>query len=195
MPGPADFRLGLRPSAIQAVSGLIAAVGTEIKVIGIAQSILTAACGTAEDVVVVVRPIGASTACRVGSKTLSPRLAEPLLPTCWEANVTGAKPRRFVADPGNLVALDCKSCLSCTDRQVVLALRQCHAGLLLNALELLIPILPPSVSQCVVRSSRTSGAAESRGLRLPERSAAGIQTLGHAVGPAWHSALTPWNPV
>ena len=84
--------LGLHPSAINVVGGLIAAAATKIQVIAATQSVPLVDCFDPEDIVVVERPERASTFKRLDPATLKEWLEEYSLSELWEKNVIGGRP-------------------------------------------------------------------------------------------------------
>ena len=84
--------LGLHPSAINVVGGLIAAAATTIQVIAATQSVPLVDCFDPEDIVVVERPERASTFKRLDPGTLKEWLEEYSLSELWEKNVIGGRP-------------------------------------------------------------------------------------------------------
>ena len=84
--------LGLHPSAINVIGGLIAAAATKIQVIAATQSVALVDCFDPEDIVVVERPDRASTFKRLDPATLKEWLEEYSLSELWEKNVIGGRP-------------------------------------------------------------------------------------------------------
>ena len=84
--------LGLHPSAINVVGGLIAAAATKIQIIAATQSVALVDCFDPEDVVVVERPDRASTFKRLDPASLKEWLEEYSLSELWEKNVIGGRP-------------------------------------------------------------------------------------------------------
>ena len=84
--------LGLHPSAINVVGGLIAAAATKIQIIAATQSVPLVDCFAPEDVVVVERPDRASTFTRLDPASLKEWLEEYSLSELWEKNVIGGRP-------------------------------------------------------------------------------------------------------
>ena len=84
--------LGLHPSAINVVGGLIAAAATQIQVITATQSVPLVDCFDPGDIVVVERPDRASTFKRLDPAALKAWLEEYSLSELWEKNVIGGRP-------------------------------------------------------------------------------------------------------
>ena len=84
--------LGLHPSAINVVGGLMAAAATKIQIIAATQSVALVDCFDPEDVVVVERPDRASTFKRLDPASLKEWLEEYSLSELWEKNVIGGRP-------------------------------------------------------------------------------------------------------
>ena len=84
--------LGLHPSAIDVVGGLIAAAATKIQIILATQSVPLVDCFDPEDVVVVERRDRASTFRRLDPAALKEWLEEYSLSELWEKNVIGGRP-------------------------------------------------------------------------------------------------------
>ena len=84
--------LGLHPSAINVIGGLIAAAATRIQVIAATQSVPLVDCFDPEDIVVVERSNRASTFKRLDPATLKEWLEEYSLSELWEKNVIGGRP-------------------------------------------------------------------------------------------------------
>lgn len=84
--------LGLHPSAIDVVGGLIAAAATKIQIIVATQSVPLVDCFDPEDVVVVERRDRASTFRRLDPAALKEWLEEYSLSELWEKNVIGGRP-------------------------------------------------------------------------------------------------------
>ena len=84
--------LGLHPSAIDVVGGLIAAAATKIQIIVATQSVPLVDCFDPEDVVVVERRDRASTFMRLDPAALKEWLEEYSLSELWEKNVIGGRP-------------------------------------------------------------------------------------------------------
>ena len=84
--------LGLHPSAIDVVGGLIAAAATRIQVIAATQSVPLVDCFDPEDIVVVERPDRASTFKRLDPAALKEWLEAYSVSELWEKNVIGGRP-------------------------------------------------------------------------------------------------------
>lgn len=84
--------LGLHPSAIDVVGGLIAAAATNIQIMVATQSVPLVDCFDPEDVVVVERRDRASTFRRLDPAALKEWLEEYSLSELWEKNVIGGRP-------------------------------------------------------------------------------------------------------
>ena len=84
--------LGLHPSAIDVVGGLIAAAATKIQVIAATQSVPLVDCFDPEDIVVVERPDRASTFKRLDPAALREWLEAYSVSELWEKNVIGGRP-------------------------------------------------------------------------------------------------------
>ena len=84
--------LGLHPSAIDVVGGLIAAAATNIQVIAATQSVPLVDCFDPGDIVVVERPDRASTFQRLDPAALKDWLEAYSLSELWEKNVIGGRP-------------------------------------------------------------------------------------------------------
>ena len=84
--------LGLHPSAVNIVGGLIRAAAETIQVIAATQSVALVDCFDPEDIVVVERPDRASTFKRLEPAALKDWLDEYSLSELWEKNVIGGRP-------------------------------------------------------------------------------------------------------
>ena len=84
--------LGLHPSAIDVVGGLIAAAATRIQIIAATQSVPLVDCFDPEDIVVVERPDRASTFKRLDPAALQEWLEAYSVSELWEKNVIGGRP-------------------------------------------------------------------------------------------------------
>ncbi|MXY26520.1 MAG: AAA family ATPase [Acidobacteria bacterium] len=84
--------LGLHPSAIDVVGGLIAAAATNIQIIAATQSVPLVDCFDPGDVVVVERPDRASTFKRLDPTALREWLEAYSVSELWEKNVIGGRP-------------------------------------------------------------------------------------------------------
>ena len=84
--------LGLHPSAIDVIGGLIAAAATNIQVIAATQSVPLVDCFDPGDIVVVERPDRASTFQRLDPAALKDWLEAYSLSELWEKNVIGGRP-------------------------------------------------------------------------------------------------------
>ena len=84
--------LGLHPSAINIVGGLIRAAAATIQVIAATQAVALVDCFDPEDIVVVERPDRASTFNRLEPAALKGWLDEYSLSELWEKNVIGGRP-------------------------------------------------------------------------------------------------------
>lgn len=84
--------LGLHPSAIDVVGGLIAAAATRIQIIAATQSVPLVDCFDPEDIVVVERPDRASTFKRLDPAALEEWLEAYSVSELWEKNVIGGRP-------------------------------------------------------------------------------------------------------
>ena len=84
--------LGLHPSAINVIGGLLAAAAMKIQIITATQSVPLVDCFNPEDIVVVERSDRASTFKRLDPATLKEWLEEYSLSELWEKNVIGGRP-------------------------------------------------------------------------------------------------------
>ncbi len=84
--------LGLHPSAINIIGGLIAAAAMNIQTIMATQSVLMVNCFAPQDIVVVERPGRASTFRRLDPQKLNEWLSDYSLSELWEKNVIGGRP-------------------------------------------------------------------------------------------------------
>ena len=84
--------LGLHPSAIDVVGGLIAAAATKIQIIAATQSVPLVDCFDPEDIVVVERLDRASTFKRLDPAALKEWLEAYSVSELWEKNVIGGRP-------------------------------------------------------------------------------------------------------
>ena len=84
--------LGLHPSAINIVGGLVRAAATTVQVIPATQSVALVDCFDPQDIVVVERPDRASTFSRLEPTALKGWLEEYALSELWEKNVIGGRP-------------------------------------------------------------------------------------------------------
>ena len=84
--------LGLHPSAINVIGGLIAAAAMKIQIITATQSVPLVDCFNPEDIVVVERSDRASTFKRLDPATLKEWLEEYSLSELWEKNIIGGRP-------------------------------------------------------------------------------------------------------